>query len=88
MNISRAKDRLGLDRMLSEHFLLPYSKANKIHKGTNAYISKSMAAEFPGLERSRIALEITPSDPSPHVRLGEINRNASSAKQGFINPND
>ncbi len=44
------EDRLALDRLLSPNFMLFYSIANSIHRGTNGYISKKLCKMHPGIE--------------------------------------
>ena len=44
------EDRLALDRLLSPDFMLFYSSANSIHRGTNGYISKNVCKMHPGIE--------------------------------------
>jgi FkbM family methyltransferase len=47
-------DRLEADRLLSKGFLLFYAYGDTIHRGHNAYVSRSLAARYPALERARI----------------------------------
>ena len=44
------EDRLALDRLLSPDFMLFYSSANSIHRGTNGYISKNVCKMHPRIE--------------------------------------
>lgn len=43
-------DRLTIDHLLSERFLLFYSKTNSIHRGNNGYLSKSLCQKHPDVE--------------------------------------
>ena len=43
-------DRLALDKQLSEYFLLFYSNARSIHRGTNGYISKKLCKRHSEME--------------------------------------
>ena len=44
------EDRLALDRLVSPDFMLFYSSANSIHRGTNGYISKNVCKIHSGIE--------------------------------------
>lgn len=48
------KDRLEIDQMVSNRFLLINSKSNQLHRGTNVYISKILTSFHQGSERLKI----------------------------------
>lgn len=48
-------DRIEIDRTVSQRFLLRYSRANQLHRGTKVYISKALILLNPGLEWQKIS---------------------------------
>jgi FkbM family methyltransferase len=48
------EDRLNIDKLMSERFLLLFSKATQIHRGSILYISRSLASTYPESESLRI----------------------------------
>ena len=51
------ENRLALDRLLSQRFLLHAATAKHVHRGENGYISRALLERFPGV---RMAEPITP----------------------------
>lgn len=48
------EDRLEIDRLTSNRFLLLFSKANQLHRGTKLYVSRALASKYPGSESLKI----------------------------------
>lgn len=48
------KDRIEIDRLMSNRFLLRFSKANQLHRGTNVYISRVLVSQNPRLTELEI----------------------------------
>ena len=47
-------DRIEIDKIVSPRFLLRFSRANQLHRGTTAYFSKALVAKYPGAEWQKI----------------------------------
>ncbi|MGK7904360.1 MAG: FkbM family methyltransferase [Hormoscilla sp.] len=48
------EDRLEIDRMVSDKFVLHKAKTDTVHRGTGVYISKALVNQYPGLNKKRI----------------------------------
>jgi len=48
------EDRLEIDGMISERFILFYSQANQLHRGTKVFIPKSLISKYPESEWLKI----------------------------------
>ncbi len=48
-------DRLEIDNILSEAFFLLFSKAAKIHRGSNLYVSKRLTRHYPQLQAAALS---------------------------------
>jgi len=48
------EDRLEIDGMISERFILFYSQANQLHRGTKGFIPKSLISKYPESEWLKI----------------------------------
>ena len=48
------EDRLEIDRMISERFILFYSQANQLHRGTKGFVSKTLVSQYPESEWLKI----------------------------------
>jgi len=48
------EDRLEIDKMISERFILFYSQAKQMHRGTKGFISKALISKYPESEWFKI----------------------------------
>lgn len=48
------EDRLEIDGMVSERFILFYSQTNQLHRGTKGFISKALISKYPESEWLKI----------------------------------
>ena len=48
------RDRILIDGILSDKFMLSYSRANNIHRGRCFYVSRTLSAMYPGMEDLKI----------------------------------